>query len=183
MSLNRTKLSTAAGVSAAIFLLDWFYLTYVISYGFEAKTQNFMLGSLVFSIPIQLLPVLGVLLVSLVGWYEVSERIIPRRAGPEVDPLARARFMRAIAFSIMAFVCVLYIPYLTGSNWFWAGVSRLGRGIPQFLGLRALLNAQMPLMVLDPLWKYSLSQILATGAMIIVAWVFGRVAKRPRRPR
>jgi len=183
-STNRAKSISAVGVSAAIAALDWFYLFYITSYNFEVKTQNFEFGGFTLVIPIQWLPVLGVFLVALVAWYEVLTRIFPRRAGPEIDPLTNARWLRAIALSVMAFVCVLYIPYLLGSVWFWAKLSKVGRSIPQVLGMgRSLLNRQEPLMTLDPLWQYSVSQILATAAMVMVAWAFSRTARRPRKLR
>lgn len=176
------KVSSVAGVSAVIFLLDWFYMVYMTSHGFDVKTENLMIGGLSFSIPVQWLPVLGVLSVSLVAWYEVSARIFPRRAGPEIDPLAKVRIMRVIAFSVMIFACVLYIPYLLGSNWFWGRLS--GQSIAQVrdFGL-SLLRAQEPVMTLNPLWQYSISQVVATGAMVLFVWVFGRVARRVRKPR
>ena len=184
MASNLVKASSVGGVSAIIFLLDWFYMFYITSYNFEVKAQNFMLGGFRFSVPLQWLPVLGVLLVSLVAWYEVSAQIFPRRAGPEIDPLAGARMMRAIAFSVMIFVCVLYIPYVLGSNWFWARLSEFGRSLAQVrdMGL-SLLHTQEPAMTLNPLWQYSISQTLATGAMVVVAWAFGRASRRPRKPR
>jgi lysylphosphatidylglycerol synthetase-like protein (DUF2156 family) len=183
-STTRAKSISVVGISVVIAALDWFYMFYITSYNFEVKTQNFEFGGLTFAVPIQWLPVLGVFLVTLVAWYEVSARIFPRRAGPETDPVAGARLMRAFAFSVMAFVCVLYVPYLLGSVWFWAKLSKLGRSIPQVLGMgRSLLKTQEPLMTLNPLWQYSISQILATAAMVIVAWAFSRTARRPRKPR
>lgn len=183
-STNRARSISVVGISVVIAALDWFFMFYITSYNFEVKTQNLEVGGLTFAVPILWLPILGVFLVALVTWYEVSAKIYPRRAGPEIEPLTNARWLRAIAFSVVAFVCVLYVPYLLGSVWFWAKVSRLGRSIPQFLGVdRSLLNTEEPLMTLAPLWQYSLSQILATAAMIVVAWAFSRTARRPRKPR
>jgi uncharacterized membrane protein len=183
-SSTRARSISVVGISAVIAALDWFYMFYITSYNFEVKTQNFEFGGFTLVMPIQWLPVLGVFLVTFVAWYEVSARIFPRRAGPETDPVATARLMRAFALSVMTFVCVLYIPYLLGSAWFWAKLSKLGRSVPQVLGMgRSLLNTQEPFMTLDPLWQYSISQILATAAMVMVAWAFSRTARRPRKPR
>jgi hypothetical protein len=92
--------------------------------------------------------------------------------------------MRVIVFSVMAFACVLYIPYLLGSNWFWTRTSEVSRSITQFrdIGL-SLLHGQERIMTLNPLWQYSITQILATVAMLTVAWLFGRAARRPRKLR
>lgn len=177
---NLMKVSSLAGVSAIILLLDWFYVLYITSHGLEIKAQALSIGSLTFSLPLEWLPVLGILLVSLVGWFDISGQIFPRRAGPEGDPLARVCLLRAITFSVMVFVCVLYIPYLFGSGWFWAGISRF-TSFHSF-GLY-FLRTQESLMAFNPLWKYSASQVLAAGAMIFTAWIFGRVVRRPRKLR
>jgi len=183
-SISRAKPTVVVGISVIVAALDWFYMFYITSYNFEAKIQNLEFGGLRLAIPIQWLPVLGVFLVTLVAWYEVSARLFPRRAGPETDPLVGARLMRAIVFSVMAFVLVLYVPYLLGSVWFWAKVSKIGRSLPQVLGIgRSLLNTLEPLMTMNPLWQYSISQILATAAMVVVAWATARIVRRPRKPR
>lgn len=178
------KISSVVGVSLLFFLLDWFLMLYSTAHGFEVKTQTLALGGLSLQLPLQWLPVLGVLLVSLVVWYEVSAQIFPRRGGPEIDPLAKARIMRVIVFSLTAFVCILYIPYLLGSNWFWTEMSAGGRSVTQLrdFGL-SILHTQEPVMTLYPLWQYSIIQILATGAMVTVAWLFSRTARRPRKLR
>jgi len=183
-NINRTKALWAIGIAAVIGLLDQFYMFYITSFTFQVRTQTVDVGGFKLLIPIQWLPILGVFLATLVGWFEVSDKIFPRRSGPEIDQLGYARLLRAIAFSVLTFVCVLYIPYLLGSNWFWAKVSRLGHSIPQLrdIGL-SLLNTQEPIMTLDPLWQYSISQVLATAAMLLVAWAFSRTSRRPRKPR
>ncbi len=178
------KMSTIFGATAAMLLLDWFFLIYLTAHGFEAKAQELSLGGLSFAIPLDLLPVLGILIVSLVVWYEVSGRIFPRRTGLEIDPLARLRLVRAVAISIAIFVCVLYIPYVIGSNWFWARLSETGRSISQVHDFgQSLLPTVESAVSFYPLWQYSLSQVLATGAMVFVAWALGRVVRRPRKPR
>ncbi len=181
---NLTKITSVVGVSLLLFLFDWFFMVYSTAHGFEVKTQNFPLGGFNLQLPLQWLSVIGVLLVSLVVWYEVSAQIFPRRAGPEVDPLGNARIMRVIVFSLTTFVCILYIPYLLGSNWFWSEMSGAGRIVTQLrdFGL-SLLHTQEPAMTLYPLWQYSITQILATGAMVTVAWLFSRTARRPRKLR
>jgi hypothetical protein len=183
-NMNRTKSLWAVGIAAAIGLLDWFFMFYITSFTFQVKTQTVDVGGLMFLIPIQWLPILGVFLATLVAWLELSDKIFPRRSGPETDQLGYARLLRAVAFSVMAFVCVLYIPYVLGSNWFWTKASKLGHYIPQLRDIAlSLLNTQEPAMTLDPLWQYSISQILATAAMLLVAWAFSRTARRPRKPR
>lgn len=169
------------GVTAAVFLLDWFYLAYVTSHGFEVKMYELVLGTLKLSIPLQWLPLVGVVLVSFVVWYEVWLKIFPRRTGPESDSLSNIRLVRVIAISLASFVCILYIPYILGSNWFWSRMSSAS-SISQIRDFAlSLLNTDRAMMELNPLWQFSISQTLALMSMIISAWMFGRGAKRIRR--
>jgi hypothetical protein len=92
--------------------------------------------------------------------------------------------LRAVVFSLAVFVLVLYVPYLIGSNWFWARISETGRSITQVhdFGL-SLLNTVQSMMLMNQLWQYSLSQILAAAAMIFGAWAFARSARRQKKSR
>jgi hypothetical protein len=123
----------------------------------------------------------GVVLVSLVAWYEVTSTIFPRRPGPEVDRLSNLRLLRVVVTSLAAFICVLYIPYVVGSNWFWARMSTASSISPVHDFALSILNTDRSMMQLDPLWQYSISQASAVLAMILAASVFGRVPRRIRR--
>ncbi len=186
MASNPTvlKMTSIVGTTLAVLLADWFYLLYITSHGFETKTQELMLGSFSLSMTLQWLPILGIIIVSLVAWYEASSRIFPRRGGLESEPLATLRLVRAIAISFALFVCILYIPYLIGSNWFWARLSEMSKNFTQVRDFaQTLLNTDETMMSLNPLWQYSLSQVLATSLMLLGVWIFGRVPRRPRRQR
>lgn len=177
------KLASILGTSAVIFLLDAFYVLYAASHGLEVKTQPLMLGSMNVSLPIEWFPLLGVVILSLVAWYEAYVRIFPRR-GIEVDPLGRMRLLRAIAFSIAFFIFALYIPAIVGSNWFWARLGEIGKSVSQVRDFGpSLLNNVQPIMGLYPVWQYSLTQTLASALMMLGAWTFARAVKRPRKPR
>jgi hypothetical protein len=172
----------AVGIAVVIGLVDWFFMYYMTSFTFQ--TKPFDVGSFKLPFAVQWLPVLGVVLATFVAWFEASARIFPRRGGPVPDPLGYARLFRAVGFSLMAFICVLYIPYILGSNWFWAGVSNLSHSSAQVEGFGvSLLKAQEPMMTLNPLWQYSVSQMVATAAMVVVAWSFSRTPRRPRKLR
>jgi hypothetical protein len=184
MNQRTMKLSSILGVTVATFLLDWFYLSYITAHGFDLKIQQFVVAGFGFSMPLQWLPIIGVMFVSLVTWYEVFARIFPRRGATEFDPLANLRLIRVIVLSLGLFLCVLYIPYLIGSNWFWARLSDASKSVTQLGGFGlSLLNTDESAMGLNPLWQYSLTQVLATGALVFGAWAFGRVPRRPRKPR
>jgi hypothetical protein len=179
---NARKTIIVLGVSAAIFLIDWFYLTYITNHGLERKFQEVILSNLTFSVPLQWLPVAGVVLVSVVVMQEVLAAIFPRRTGSNVDTsLSNIRLVRVIVFSLAAFACVLYLPYILGSDWFWARVSGAS-GTSQIRDLALwLLKTEQPMVEMDPLWQYSTSELLALISMVFVAVMFGRSPKRIRR--
>ncbi|HKM75480.1 MAG TPA: hypothetical protein VJZ32_03585 [Candidatus Bathyarchaeia archaeon] len=173
------KASSVLGVTLVVFLLDWFYLIYVTLHGFQTKTQEIALGTMNLSIPLGWLPIVGVVLVSLVLWYEESARIFPKRGGPQIDTLANLRLLRVIAFSLAVFVFILYIPNVIGSNWFWGVMSSSS----QLHGIAlSLLSTEQSYLSLNPIWVYSLSQVLASAAMVVSAWILGGLgSRRPRR--
>jgi hypothetical protein len=176
------KLATILGVTVVLFLLDWFYLTYIIAHGFNIKTQDIALGGFKLSIPLQWLPVIGIVFVAFVGWYEVSYRIFPRRGGLELDPLANLRLLRVIVFSVALFVFVLFIPSLIGSNWFWARLGDAAKSVSQVKDFgRSLFKTDESAMGLNPLWQYSVTQVVAAAALVFSTWVFARRPKRPRK--
>ena len=183
MASNRSsKLSSILGVTIIVLLLDLLFVYYMTSHGISPMTNELKIGG--FSIQLQWLPVFGVVLVSLVAWDDAFTRIFPRWVGPEADPLARMRLMRVITLSLAVFVCFLYVPFLLGSNWFWNGASTLSRSFTQFRGFgNWLLSVETPVLSLDPLWQYSITQILACGAMICFTWAFARPTRRLRKPR
>jgi hypothetical protein len=164
-----------------VFLLDLFYLNYMTSKGLDLKAQAFTVSNMSIAFPLQWLPVLGVLLLSLVTWYEAYYRIFPRR-GIEIDPLGRIRLARAVMFSVTLFVLVLYVPALLGSAWFWGSMSSAGRNLSQLMGLgSSLQNNFQSLLVLDALWQYSIAQVVASLVMVLAAWALGRTVRRVRK--
>ena len=172
---NLMKASSVLGGTLIVFLLDWFYLIYVTLHGLQPKNQPLALGSMSFSLPVEWLPVAGVVLLSLVLWYEESSRIFPKRGGPQIDSLANLRLLRVIAFSLAGFVFVLYVPNVLGSNWFWGVMSN----ISQLHGLALwLLNTEESAVQLNPVVGYSFSQILASTVMVACAWVLGGAGAR-----
>ena len=183
MASNRSsKLSSVAGVTVIVLLLDLLFVFYMTSHGLAATTNELKIGGV--SIQLQWLPVFGVLLMSLVAWDDAFTRIFPRWIGPEADPMARIRLIRVITLSLAVFACFLYVPLLLGSNWFWAGVSILSRSVTQFRGFgNWLLGVEAPLLSLDALWQFSITQILACGAMICFTWAFARPTRRLRKSR
>jgi len=132
------------------------------------------------SIPLEWLPVVGVVLLSLVLWQEECSRIFPKRSGAQVDLLlANLRLLRVIMVSLAVFVFILYIPNVIGSNWFWGVMSRTS----QLHGIAlSLLPTEQSFVSLNPIWGYSLSQVVASTAMVLSACVIGSLGRRrPRR--
>ena len=181
-SNTATKATSVIGVTIVVLLLDLLGLYYSASHGLKTTSNALMLNS--FSLPLQWLPVIGVTLVSVVAWYDVFTRLFPRRAGPEVDPLSRLRLLRVILMGIAAFAFLLFVPYLLGSNWFWAKLSHLSRSISQVQGFATwLLGTETQFISLDPIWQYATLQLLATAAMVLTAWTFTRPARRFKKLR
>jgi len=177
-----TKLAYVLGVTLVVVLLDLLAVFYVTSHGFAPTGAAIVLGGM--SLPLQWMPLFGVLLVAVAVTYDAYTRIFPRWLGPEADPMARLRFVRAIAFSLVGFVCLLYIPYLLGSGWFWRHLSEASRVVSQLRGFGAWLeNVEMPILSLDSVWQFAATQIMASAALVLLAWVFARPARRPKKLR
>jgi len=172
-----TKVVSVIGVTVVVLLLDLLGVYYATSHGLNALGSALTLNG--FSLPVQWLPVIGVALVSLVVWYEVFTRIFPRRAGPEVDQLGRLRLLRVIIFALAAFAFMLFVPYLLGSNWFWAKLSHLSRSISQLQGFgKWMLGAETQFISLDPIWQYATVQLLSSATMVLAAWTLTRPSRR-----
>jgi len=172
------KASSVLGGTVIIVLLDLFLVLYVITHGFSST--NAAIGG--FNLPLAWFPLLGVLVVALAVASDAFTRIFPRWLGPEADPTARLRFLRVITTSVALFVCVLYIPYLLGSNWFWAHLSRASHLIGSLQGFGLWLeNFEMPLLTMNPVWQYGTIQIVAAISLILSAWALARPARRPRK--
>jgi hypothetical protein len=181
MASNSTaKLLSVIGVTIIVLLIDFLSVLYATSHGLTFNGKSLSLDG--FALALQWLPFIGVALVSLVVWYEAFARLFPRRAGPEADPLAYLRLLRVIVFALAAFACLLFIPYLLGSDWFWAGLSNASRSISQFRDFGTwLVGAETKFTGLDAIWQYSTLQILSVGAMVIVAWIFTRQPRRLKK--
>jgi hypothetical protein len=174
------KASSVLGVTLIVFLLDWFYLIYATLHGFQTKTQEIAFGTMNLSIPLEWMPVVGVVLLSLVLWYEESSRIFPKRTGSQIDTLASLRLLRLVTCSLAVFVFVLYIPNVIASNWFWGVMS----SISELHGIAlSMLSTEQSYVSLNAIWGYSLSQLLASTAMVLSAWILGGLGsfRRPRR--
>ena len=153
-----------------------------MSHGFQSTNNEIALGG--FNLQLQWLPLVGVLVLALAVWSDVFTRIFPRWLGPGADPMARLRLLRVVTISLAAFVCFLYIPYLLGSNWFWLHLSHASHLIGSLQGFGTWLEAvETPVLVLDPVWQYALTQVIACGALVLTAWALARPAKRIRRVR
>ena len=183
MASNRTsKIFYLVGWTVGVVALDLLLAFYVMNHGFQPTNNEITLGG--FSLQLQWLPLLGVLVLALAVWSDVFTRIFPRWLGPDADPIARLRLLRVVAMSLTAFVCFLYIPYLLGSNWFWRHLSHASHLLGSLQGFANWLEViENPILALDPVWQYALTQVLACAALIFSAWAFARPTKRIRRVR
>jgi hypothetical protein len=98
--------------------------------------------------------------------------------------LSNLRLVRVIVISVALFACVLYVPMLIGSNWFWAEMSRAVKGFSQLRDFAlSLLGTDQSYGDIYPLYQYATSQVLATATLVLSVWGFGRVPRRPRKTR
>lgn len=178
------KLASTVGTTLVILLLDWLLLVHLTAHGLALKVEEVRIASFSLQVPLQWLPIIGLIIVSLAAWYEVSSRILPRWGGVKLDLLVKLRLARAALVSVVLFASVLYIPYVVGSNWFWTMMSGLSKSFSQLNSFAlSMLRAEEPYMALNPLWKYSISQVLGAGTLMLVAAIFGRRARLPTRRR
>lgn len=177
-----SKACSVLGATVIIILIDLLLMFYVLAHGFGSTSNGVIVGGI--NVQLQWLPLLGVLFVSLAAFYDAFTRVFPRWLKPEVDPIARLRFMRVVAVCVAAFTCVLYLPYLLGSSWFWLHLSHVSHLIHQLQGFGAWLeNVEMPILSLNAVWQYAATQVLATATLVVFAWALARPAKRPKRIR
>jgi len=177
-----SKLYTIVCVTLILVMLDLFLVFYVVSHGFTPTSSGIMMGGI--TIQLQWLPLLGIFMVSVATLQDAFTRIFPRWLSPEADPMARLRLMRMIVVCMAVFVCFLYMPYLLGSNWFWLHLSHASNVISQLKGFGAWLqNVETPILALDAVWQYSITQVLAGAALVSSAWALARPAKRPKKIR
>lgn len=177
-----SKTSSVLGATAIVVLIDLLAIFYVLAHGFSSAGNGAMSGGM--NLQLQWLPLIGILLVSLAVFYDAFTRIFPRWLGPQADPLARLKFLRVVAVGVAAFACVLYIPYLLGSSWFWLHLSHVSNVIHPLQGFGAWLEkVEMPILSVNAVWQYSATQVLATAALVVFAWALARPTKRPQRIR
>lgn len=172
------QLSSILGVTLLISLLDVFFLFYETSHGLNLTPSP---TSISIPIPLEWLPVIGVVVLSLTTWYEAYYRVFPRR-GFEVDALGRIRLLRAVLFSLTFFVLVLYVPALIRSSFFWGTLAETGKSVTQLRDFgNSLLKSVGPLFTFDPVWQYASFQVLASLVMVLGAWTFARARRRVRK--
>jgi hypothetical protein len=176
------KVPSVLAVTAVIVLLDLLLIVYVTSHGFQTANGGLVFGSVNFQL--QWLPLIGVVVLSLAASSDAFNRIFPRWLGAGGDPTARLRYLRVFTVALLVFVCVLYIPYLVGSNWFWGNLSNASRSIGQLQGFGSWLERiEMPVLAIDPVLQYSITQIVACGSLVFVTLILARPQKRPRKLR
>jgi hypothetical protein len=177
-----SKLTSVLGVTLVAVLLDLVAVYYVMSHGFSPTSPGITFGGI--SLQLQWFPVLGVLIVAAAVTYDAFTRVFPRWLGPEVDPTARLRFVKMVVFSLVAFVCLLYVPYLLGSGLFWRHLSEASHAVGQLRGFGSWLeNVELPILSLDPVWQFATTQLIASGALVFFAWVFARPTRRTKKLR
>ena len=164
-------------------MLDYAFLDYLISHGLEPKLYLVQVAGLQFSIPLVGLTFIGVLIVAIAAWSNMSSRV-PIAAAREMSQLESIRILRAAGVAVFFFSAVLFGPYIIGSSAFWRQVASLSRSVPQLAGsLQTVFNSIQPVMALDTLTKFAISQNAAAAALVVVSGLIGYGQRPVRRAR
>ena len=154
---------SAASLVATVILLQTFFVDYMSSRGFAAMNEQIEIGALQVTVPIVLLPALGVTLVILTSWMYAVDRTM--RVRMKVDLRRQrietvSRMVETGAWILWAYSLFLFIPYILGSNLFTTAVHNLSLNLPQ-LGqfFASAYENVISLMDLDLIWKLSLIHI------------------------
>lgn len=173
------SLMAFVGIVAA---LDYLLLDYLVSHGLEPKLYPVQVASLQFPIPLLGLTFVGLLIVAIVAWLNMSS--ISISVAREMSQLENLRILRAAGVALFLFSAVLFGPYIIGASVFWRQMALVGRGIPQLAGfLQSLFYSIQPVAVLDSLTKLAISQNVAAAALVAASGLIGHYQRRIRRMR
>jgi len=182
----RGIISTALLV-ATIILLQFFFVNYMFSHGFSPGNERIKIGTLQVTVPIVLLPALGVTLVILSSWMFTVDRTMRVRVKTDLRKQrmgADSRMVEVGALILGAYSLFLFIPYVLGSNWFITGANSLSKHLPQLDQFFAsAYGSAILLMDLDSIWKFALSQNLAACSAALFAALYVRRQGRARKLR
>lgn len=167
--------------AAIVAVLDYMLVDYLISQGLESKVQPLQVVAVQFSVPILGLTFLGVLLVAIAAWANIS-RTMPVTALREMSQLETIRVVRAAGLALFFFSAALFGPYIIGASEFWKQMASMSKAVPQLVGsLQGFMSTIQPMMALDILSKLMISQNLAAVTLVVVSGVVGRYQRRIRR--
>jgi len=184
---------TPRGIISAVLLivtvtlLQIFFIDYISSHGFSPRHEQIEIGALQATVPIVLLPALGVTLVILTSWMYAVDRTL--RVRMKVDLRRQrtetvSRMVETSAWILWAYSLFLFIPYILGSNWFITSVYHLSLNLPQ-LGqfFASAYESVISLMDLDLIWKFAISQNFAACSAAIFTAAYVRRQSRVKKPR
>jgi len=178
---------SAALLIAAIILLQFFFVEYILSHGFFPSDGQVKVGTMQVTFPIVLLPTLGVSLVILSSWMYAVDRTMRVRVKTDLRKermVSDPRMVEVGAIILGVYSLFLFTPYILGSNWFITGANSLSQRLPQ-LGqfFASAYESVILLMDLDSIWKFALSQNLAACSAAFFAALYVRRQSRARKPR
>jgi len=163
-------------------LLDYVLLDYLISHGLEPKLYPVQISNYQLSIPLLGLTFVGLLIVAIAAWFNMSS--VPISVAREMPQLDNLRILRAAGVAIFLFSAVLFGPYIVGATAFWKQMGLVGKVIPQLAGsLQSLFDSIQPVAELDSLTKLALSQNVGAAALVAVSGLIGHYQRRMRRMR
>ncbi|MEM3048942.1 MAG: hypothetical protein QXK72_07020 [Candidatus Bathyarchaeia archaeon] len=148
-------------------LIEVLYVEYMSARGLEFR----VLQAAYLSIPYPYIPIIGVLMVILTSWMNLTRSKAFVRARPSVklpSILMTLRMFEAAFLLLTTFTITLYLPYVVGSNWMILGLAMVEETFPMLKEVTSkLYGGTVAIMGLPPSWKYGLSQALS--CIIVVA--------------
>jgi len=162
-------------------LIEILYIDYMSARGLEYR----ILQAGYLKIPYPYIPIIGVLMVLLTSWMNLTRSKALVRAKPSVklpSILMILRMFEAAFLLPTIFAVTLYLPYLVGSNWMILGLAKVEANLPALKEVTSrIYGSTVAIMGMPPSWKYGLSQALS--CIIVVASTIilcRRIARRLR---
>jgi hypothetical protein len=171
-------------LTVSTLLIEVFFTDYLVARGLEYKTYQL---TQYLTIPYPYIPLVGFLAVILFSWtYLVKVRsFVLARPGASLPKIILPIRMFEIAFVLLTVLaCSLFMPYILGSNWMMHNFFNAKSSIPSLSGLYSSYYGAAPaMMMLAPLWKYFLSNMLSYIIVVVAALIMARKTARRARPR
>ncbi|MBS7625545.1 hypothetical protein KEJ51_00660 [Candidatus Bathyarchaeota archaeon] len=164
-------------------IIEILYIDYMSARGLESR----VLQAGYLSIPYPYIPIIGILMVIITSWMNLtrSKAFVRARHSVKLPSILMALRMFESALLIPTiFAITLYLPYLVGSNWMILGLAKVEETFPTLKEVTSrLYGSTVAIMGLPPSWKYGLSQALSCIIVVVSTIILCRRMGRRVRVR